>query len=87
MKIKDEEININDLIDDRYMHNKINNIYLNKYQEQVLSQYGINYKNCSGVKELLFLIEEIIDDIPDAEDLENISKEISEFDYYNNTNK
>lgn len=88
MEINGKEVNISDLFDDNYMHNKINeNIYLNKYQIEILNKYNINYKLCNTVKELLFLIEDIVINEEDVEDLDNVSRELAEFDYYHNTNK
>ena len=88
MKINGQEININDLTDPIYMHHKIgNDIYLSKFQMTILDNYRIDYKSCRYIKELLFLIEEAINNEDDADDLEAVSKELSEFDYYHNTNK
>lgn len=88
MKINGKEVNIDDLFDENYMHKKINeSIYLNNYQIEILNRYNINYKSCGGVKELLFLIEDIIINEDDVDDLETVSKELAEFDYYHNTNK
>lgn len=43
MLINKQEINIDDLFDDKYMHKNIgNDIYLNDYQIQVLMKYKIN---------------------------------------------
>jgi hypothetical protein len=39
------------------------------------------------MSEILYLIDEILEDDPDADDLENIGAEIQEFNYYHNTNK
>lgn len=88
MKINGKEVNVDDLFDEGYMHQKIgNNIYLNKYQIEVLNKYKINYKMCTCAKELIFLIERIITSEDDTDDLDALSKELSEFDYYHNTNK
>lgn len=87
MKINNQEININDLFDDKYMHKKIgDNIYLNEYQIQVLLKYKIDPYKCCYVENLIFEIEDVLLD-NDFEDLENIASEISEFNYYTNTNK
>ena len=72
----------------------------NKYQQtkkglmltnkeiEVLKKYGINYNNCISLKEIVYYIEEIINnmDIVDTE-LELIEESIVERDYYQNTNK
>lgn len=64
-----------------------NNIYLSNYEIDVLNKYNINYKNCNDLKSILFFIEEILNEDSTLDDLEIISKSISERDYYLNTNK
>lgn len=64
------------------------NVLLTKREIEVLDRYKINYKNCVSLKEVMFLIEKIIDDMDIVdEELEIISDSISERDYYQNTNK
>lgn len=70
--------------------NKINNIYLSNKQIQVLDKYNIKYQNVIDIKELIFKVEDYINDnyfCEDLEDLECLSQELSEFNYYYNTNK
>lgn len=92
MKINEEEINLKDIIDDIYSDKKFikmrgNNIYLSDNDIEVLKRYNINYKNYTSLNGLIFDIEEILNEQTDLEDLEDISKRLSEFNYYNNTNK
>lgn len=88
MNINGQKVNLNDLYDNKYMHNEIKKgIYLSEYQCEILNKYNINPKNCASIEEIIFFIDEILEDEIDAEDLENISREISEFNYYANTNK
>ena len=88
MNINGQEVDIKDLYDNKYMHKEIKNgIYLYEYQCEVLNRYGINPKECASINDIMFLIDEILEDDPDADDLDNISREISEFNYYANTNK
>ena len=55
---------------------------------EVLDRYKINYKNCKSLKEIIFEIEELLNDMDIVdEDLDYISGTISERDYYQNTNK
>ena len=84
-----------DIIDqiDKDAHNslsmtKINdNLYLSKKQIDVLDRYEIEYKTKS-IDSLMFEIDEILNDsYDDLFDLEDIAKEISEFNYYHNTKK
>ena len=88
MKINNEEININDLVDDKYMHKEIKKgIFLSDYQVDVLLKYQINPFKCASIQELIYLIDEVLDDESDADDLDGVSREIAEFNYYTNTNK
>lgn len=64
-----------------------NGIYLTNFEIDVLNKYHINYSNCTSMKDIIFLVEEILNEDSSLDDLENISKSISERDYYLNTNK
>ena len=69
---------------------KINNIYLSDRQMQILDKYNIKYKNVIDIRELIFKVEDYINDnysYEDLDDLEILSQELSEFNYYYNTNK
>ena len=88
MNINGQEVDIKDLYDNKYMHKEIKNgIYLSEYQCDVLERYGINPKECASINDIMFLIDEVLEDDADADDLDNVSREISEFNYYANTNK
>ncbi len=88
MNINGENINIDDLISQEYMHKEVKKgIFLSDYQISVLNQYGIDFNKCSSINDLIYQIDEILDVEEDSEDLESVSKEISEFNYYANTNK
>jgi hypothetical protein len=87
MKINNEEVNIDDLVDNKYMHKEINKgIFLSDYQIEVLMRYQIDPYKCSSINELIYLIDEVLED-EDEPDLDSVSKEIMEFNYYTNTNK
>ena len=87
MKINNEEVNIEDLINEKYMHKQLENgLFLSDYQIEVLIRYGIDPYKCSSINELIYLIDEALEDDDEAE-LDAISKEIIEFNYYTNTNK
>lgn len=67
---------------------KINdNLYLSKKQIDILDKYDVEYLNRS-IADLLFELEEILNDsYEELIDLEDVSREISEFNYYHNTKK
>lgn len=69
------------------MHKKINNLYLSNNQINILEKYKIDYMNCIDVKDLMYKIENILNESEETEDLEIVLDEIAEFNYYHNTNK
>ena len=87
MIIDNQNINIDDLQSQKYMHKEIKKgIFLSEYQIEVLLKYGINPEECGSITELIYLIDEVLDE-EEAEDLDLVSREIIEFNYYSNTNK
>lgn len=68
--------------------NNINGLMLTNREIEILDRYKIDYKKCTDLKQIIFEIEDILNDsdIVD-EELEYISGAISERDYYQNTNK
>lgn len=88
MIINNQNVDIDDLVNQKYMHKEVKKgLFLSDYQIEVLNRYGIFVEEIGSVNELIYLIDEILIDNADAEDLEVISREISEFNYYSNTNK
>ena len=66
------------------------NIYLNNREIQILKMYDIDFQNCVDMNDLLFKIDNVLNDLydnSDIEDLEWVSSSISERNYYMNTNK
>ena len=64
------------------------NVLLTNKEIDILNRYKINYKKCLSLKEILFEIENVIEDMDIVEeDLDQISASIAERDYYLNTNK
>ncbi|MBQ8534541.1 MAG: hypothetical protein IJ463_02525 [Bacilli bacterium] len=88
----DKEFDIDSLVGQMdFESNKFNNInglMLTNREVEVLDRYNINYKSCTTLKEIIFQIEDLIQDMDIVEeDLDYISSTISERDYYQNTNK
>lgn len=87
MIINGNNVNLDDLFDQGHMHKMCDNgIFISDIQKSILLKNGIDVDKCSSINELLFFIEEILNE-DDDEELEIISKEIAEFNYYANTNK
>ena len=68
--------------------NKIkNNIYLSNEYIDILQRNGINYLKYNNMSELIFEIEDLLNNGYDSEELEDLSIKLQEINYYNNTNK
>ena len=52
----------------------------------MLNRYDIDPYACSSINEILFLIDEILDEV-DEDDLYIVYNELNEFNYYSNINK
>lgn len=67
---------------------KYGNIYITDEQVEILKNYGIYIDNYSNLNELVYDIENYLNDssMP-LDDLEWVSQSLSEYNYYNNTNK
>ena len=63
-----------------------NNLNLTKYQMTVLDKFNIDYKNASSLNEIIYLTNEVYNETLD-EELDLILNELSERNYYENTNK
>ena len=63
-----------------------NNIYLRDKEIDILIKNGINYMDCNDLSILIYMIEEKLNQEYDDE-LELLSNDLSERNYYQNTNK
>lgn len=91
MVINDKEINVKDAIDfanqeELLLKHRKNNMLLSDYQINVLKQNGFDYLKYSNFHDLLFDIEELLNDDYN-EELDLVSSQISEYIYYNETKK
>ena len=68
------------------LNKRENGMLLSDYQISVLNRNGIDYKKYNNVRELLFEIENYLDDDFD-EELDLVSSQLSEFIYYTDTKK
>lgn len=85
----DEEIN--EIAKKSIYDNKLNkisdNLYLSNRQIEILKRYEIDYKKFNDIKSLMYEVETALEEVYDADDLQALSIELSEFNYYHNTNK
>lgn len=92
MIINGKDVNINDLTneilnDKSMLKQRGNGIYLSDNDIEVLNKYNINYQSYASLNSLIFDIEQILNEDTDLNDLDEISRKLSELNYYNNTNK
>ena len=67
---------------------KHNNIYISDDQINILNKYDIDINKYVNVNELIYDIEDCLNDSYEVlDDLEWVSQTLSEYNYYNNTNK
>ena len=91
MIINKKDFSVDDAIkyaeyDKLLLNRRENGLLLSDYQIMVLSRNGIDYMKYGNMKELLFEIEYCLDDYFDDE-LDMVGSQLSEFIYYNDTNK
>lgn len=91
MLIKNNEVSLEEAInfsnfDNLLLKRRENGLLLSDYQVGILNRFGIAYNKFNNVRELLFEIENILDDDFD-EELDLVSSQLSEFIYYNDTKK
>ena len=85
----DEEINkiAKKSIYDNKLNKISDNLYLSNRQIEILKRYEIDYKKFNDIKSLMYEVETAHEEVYDADDLQALSIELSEFNYYHNTNK
>jgi len=72
--------------DNLLLKRRENNILLSDYQVSILNRNGIDYRKYNNVRDLLFEIENFLDDYFD-EELDMVGSQLSEYIYYNDTKK
>lgn len=90
---KEELIIVDDFneeeIEKNFLKKYDNGILLSDNHIAILERYDIDYKKFASINELLYEIDECLNDglYDDADDLEWVSIDIAERNYYQNTNK
>lgn len=94
MKMKNEEVNVDDLIKDIDLEKDMLKDYgkgmlLTENYIEILNRYDIDYKKYSNLNSLIYEIEEYLNESygTDVDDLEWLATELSERNYYQNTRK
>lgn len=91
MRIFGENIEINNLVEEINIDKNIplkrkNGLVLRNSHIEILKKNNINYESYASLNSLILAIEEILNE-EDNEELEWLSEELSEINYYNYTNK
>ena len=92
MRVNNKEIEIEEIIkvvydDKNLIKMRKNGIYLSDNQVMTLKRYGVDYTKYSSIKSLIFHFVRILNEETNLEDLEAVSKSLSEIDYYKNIKK
>ncbi len=82
-----EKILENDNLEKKFLKERTNGFLLSDEQIEILKIYNIDYNNYSNISELIYLIESYLNDGNQDDDLEWLSRELSERNYYQNTDK
>ncbi len=85
--MKEIDNHINNILNNNKLVKINNNVFLTKYEIDILDMYKIEYQTCNNYQNILFYIEEELKQNDDAYDLEQILLSISERHYYQNTHK
>ncbi|MBE6139580.1 MAG: hypothetical protein E7174_03700 [Firmicutes bacterium] len=89
MIIDEFNLNLDEVVGkEKSFMKKYNNIYISEEQIEILKKYNINIDKYVNLNELIYDIEECLNDsYEELVDLEWVSQTLSEYNYYNNTNK
>ena len=71
---------------DSWLIPRENGMLLSDYHVEVLKRNGINYLEYGSIRELLFAINDILEE-DDNDELEEVAKDLDEKNYYKNVNK
>lgn len=93
MKVNGQELNIETIVDEidiknNFRINRGNDIYLSNNQISILERNKIDYKKYSSLSSLIFDIEEYLNTTLEIDnELDELLTDLSELNYYKNTNK
>lgn len=67
--------------DNSWLLPRENGMLLSDYHISILALHGLDYMKYNNIKEILFDINDILDE-EENEELEQVARELSEIDYY-----
>lgn len=85
-----DDLGINLNIENTQLKTRKNGLLLSDEQINILNNHNINYEQYQTLESLIFAIEDYINDVQgymDITDIDELSKQLAEQNYYNNTNK
>ena len=85
--MNDLENHINNTINQNKLVKINTNVFLTNYEIEILEMHKVDYKTCNNYQNILFFIEEELEENDDALELEQVLLTISERHYYQNTHK
>lgn len=77
---------INDMNFNNFMKKTVNGLMLRDNEIDILERNNIHYERMSSLSELIYEIEETLNE-EENDELENLQLELCERNYYENTNK
>lgn len=86
MDIEKIETEILNTFEDNSLKQVNETLYLTGYQMNVLNEAHIPYQTCSNVKDILFLLNDIVDE-EEYDEIDEVARQLSEFSYYEETHK
>ena len=85
-----DDLGISLNIENTQLKTRKNGLLLSDEQINILNNHNINYEQYQTLESLIFAIEEYINEVQgymDITDIDELSRQLSEQKYYNNTNK
>ncbi len=70
----------------RFLKPRKHGLWLSDLEVDILNRYNIDYEKCFQMTELLYQIDQVLEE-EEIEELENLSIQLAERNYYQNTNK
>lgn len=76
-------------IEKNMLNDRDNGLLLSDEHIEILERYGFDYQNYSSINELIYDLEEFLNEEGDSDcgDLDWVSQDLAERNYYANTNK
>ena len=94
MEVQGKEYNIDELMqninfEDNLLQKRDNCLLLSNKHIEILNRYELDYRKYNSISSLIFDIEDYLnfENSLDTEDLEWVSNDLSERNYYQNTKK